>query len=79
MFVDRIEKVSGKKIAVVEVDIGKTIDMPVELFDGRVKEGDAIFQDENGKWRIDREYTKKRKKYIDKLMDELFEEGDDEK
>ena len=61
VIVDRVEK----KFLVVEVEIGKVVNMPRELAP-KAEEGDVITIT------ISKDETKKRKEKIAKLMDEVF-------
>ncbi|WP_047153676.1 DUF3006 domain-containing protein [Aneurinibacillus tyrosinisolvens] len=66
--VDRFEG----EIVVVEIE-GKTHDFPKSLFPSEVKPGDIVVMD--GKHiSIDKKEMEERKKNINKLMDELFED-----
>jgi hypothetical protein len=57
----------------VVIEIGKkTRDYPRSCLPTDAKMGDAVII-ENGQIRLDKSETSKRKKEIDKLMDELFE------
>ncbi|WP_088066732.1 DUF3006 domain-containing protein [Gottfriedia luciferensis] len=66
--VDRIEG----NIVVVELEDGSTTDYPKNLFPKSISPGDAVNM-ANGKFVIDENKTKKLKKEINDLMDELFE------
>jgi hypothetical protein len=66
--VDRFEG----DIAVVEIE-GKTHDFPKSLFPSEVKPGDIVVVDEEH-IHIDKKQTEERKKDINKLMDELWED-----
>lgn len=66
--VDRIEG----NIVVVELEDGSTTDYPKNLFPKSISPGDAVNMT-NGKFVIDANKTKKLKKEINDLMDELFE------
>ncbi|WP_336775328.1 DUF3006 domain-containing protein [Paenibacillus sp. MMO-58] len=59
-------------LAVIEVD-GDTIDVAKALLPKKARVGDAIIIEADGTFRIDKEATKKLRKEIDALMDELFE------
>ncbi|WP_336788467.1 DUF3006 domain-containing protein [Paenibacillus sp. MMO-177] len=59
-------------LAVIEVD-GDTIDVAKTLLPKKARVGDAIVIEDDGTFRIDKEATKKLRKEIDALMDELFE------
>lgn len=63
VIIDRFEG----EYAVVELDVGKFVDMPKELVPD-AHEGDVI------EIIIDTEETKKRKKHISELMNDLFED-----
>ncbi len=52
--------------AILELDVGKMIEIP-KILVGNAKEGDVI------KIIVDKEATKRRKKNIEMLVDDLFE------
>ncbi|GMK49129.1 hypothetical protein PghCCS26_62590 [Paenibacillus glycanilyticus] len=66
-----IDRFEGN-IAVIEID-GETVDVDKALLPKKVRVGDAIIIGEDGIYHVDMEATKKLRKEIDVLMDELFE------
>lgn len=66
-----IDRFEGN-IAVIEID-GKTIDVEKALLPKKASVGDAIIIGDDGTYRVDKDTTKKLRKEIDALMDELFE------
>ncbi|GAW92763.1 DUF3006 domain-containing protein [Calderihabitans maritimus] len=64
LVIDRFEG----DMAVIEYN-GKTFDLPRSLLPEEAKEGDVLKMSIE----IDKEETEKRRKKIEKLMDELFE------
>lgn len=67
--IDRFES----DIAVIEVEDGHTLDYPKHLLPNDAEVGDVIKIDGN-QFTIDKEETVKRRKEIDGLMNELFED-----
>lgn len=63
VIIDRFEE----EYAVVEIEVGKYVNVPKVLLPN-AKEGDIV------KIEIDKEGTEKRKKYIQKLMNNVFED-----
>lgn len=63
VIIDRFEG----EYAVVEIDVGKYANVPKVLLPN-AKEGDIV------KIEIDKEVTEERKKYIQKLMNNVFED-----
>ncbi|WP_075980610.1 DUF3006 domain-containing protein [Bacillus massilinigeriensis] len=65
--VDRIEG----DIVVVELDNGKMKDFSLSLFPPSIQAGEAVYWKENS-FTIDMDQTKKLRKEIEDLMDDLF-------
>lgn len=63
VIIDRFEG----EYAVVEIEVGKYVNVPKVLLPN-AKEGDIV------KIEIDKEETEERKKYIQKLMNNVFED-----
>ncbi len=63
VIIDRFEG----NYAVVEIDVGKCVELPKVLVPN-AKEGDVI------EIEINKKETQKRKKHIQKLIDDMFEE-----
>lgn len=63
VIIDRFEE----EYAVVEIEVGKYVNVP-KLLLPNAKEGDIV------KIEIDKEETEKREKYIQKLMNNVFED-----
>lgn len=63
VIIDRFEE----EYAVVEIEVGKYVNVPKVLLPN-AKEGDIV------KIEIDKEETEKREKYIQKLMNNVFED-----
>lgn len=63
VIIDRFEG----EYAVVEIDVGKCVDVPKVLFPN-AKEGDVV------EIKIDYEETKKRKKHVEKLIKNIFKD-----
>jgi hypothetical protein len=59
-------------IAVVEIN-GKTQDFPKSIFPKEAEVGDVIIL-ENGHFRVEKEENDKRRKEIEDLINELFED-----
>jgi hypothetical protein len=66
--VDRIEG----ELAVCEKEDRSTIDIPLKELPAEVQAGDVVIIEE-GKARIDRSQTMKRKDHINQLANDLFE------
>ncbi|GFR34490.1 hypothetical protein TCEA9_03020 [Thermobrachium celere] len=66
--VDRIE---GNMVVVV-LDDEQVVEININDFEDKVKEGDVVFK-RCLKWAVDKEETLKRKKEVDKFLD-LFED-----
>lgn len=60
-------------IATIEVEDGHTIEYPKHLLPGEAEVGDVVHINGNV-ITIDKQATTERRKKVDKLMDELFED-----
>lgn len=58
--------------AVVEMDSGKFVDIPIETLPSDAKEGSVISVDEDGKVSLLVQETLDRRKKVQDLMDNLF-------
>lgn len=68
MIVDRIEG----KLAVVELDKGKFVDIPAGKISGRVRDGAVLVKTAAGRYRVDEEETARRAQHAASLLDSLF-------
>ena len=68
MIVDRIEG----KLAVVELDKGKFVDIPVGMISGRVRDGAVLVREPAGRYRVDEEETARRARHAASLLGSLF-------
>lgn len=68
MIVDRIEG----ELAVVELDKGKFVDIPVEKISGRVRDGAVLEKGASGRYRVDEEETARRTRHAASLLGSLF-------
>ncbi|NLN41881.1 MAG: DUF3006 domain-containing protein [Clostridiales bacterium] len=60
--------------AIVEMDDGQFIDIPMETLPPDAKEGNVIYIDEDGRISILAEETLERRKRVQDLMDKLFQD-----
>lgn len=68
MIVDRIEG----ELAVVELDKGKFVDIPMEKISGLVRDGAVLVKGAAGRYRVDEEETARRARHAASLLDSLF-------
>ncbi|MEW8956646.1 DUF3006 domain-containing protein [Clostridium sp.] len=67
--IDRIDH----SIAFCEDDNGEIIKINISIIEGKVKEGVVIIRTEDG-FKVDNEATKSREKYINDLMEGMWED-----